>query len=154
MDKIVKMKVWKVLFAFFYAINKTSGRNTTQGTNYIWWERTKCTDIPLYPNKLANMRRYIIKCNHLKDSEKDNIEKQVVVVIQRNETLALKMNAVNNEINITINRSSNNCMKTPGTKKECIKKRIVNLKSSPLRAASTDFPDPLPPLVPIVHRSR
>ena len=44
------------------------------------------------------MRRYIIKSNRLTDAEKDNIKELVVADIQRNESAALKMNAVNNEI--------------------------------------------------------
>ena len=53
----------EILYAFFYAINKLSGRTTTQGIYNLWWEKTKCADTHLDPNKLDYERRYILKAN-------------------------------------------------------------------------------------------
>ena len=86
----------EILYAFFYAINKPSGRNTTQGTYNIWQERTECTDTHLDPHKLTNVRRYIIKDNSLTEAENDYMKEQVVADIQWNETVSLEMNTVNN----------------------------------------------------------
>ena len=61
---------------------------------------------PLYgytnSNKLANVRRYILKSNCLTAAEKHSIKEQVVSYIQQNESVSLKMNAVNNEIYNTL----------------------------------------------------
>ena len=46
-----------------------------------WWERTTCTDTHLDSNKLANVRRYILKSNRLTDAEKDNIKEHVITDI-------------------------------------------------------------------------
>ena len=54
-----------------------TGKNATQGTYNIYRERTKCTNTQLNPNKLANLKRYIIKSNRLIDAGKDNIKEQV-----------------------------------------------------------------------------
>ena len=81
----------------YNVINKPSRKNTTQGTYNVWRERTKWTDTYFDSNKLANVRRYAIRSNRLTDAEKDNIKEQVVVNIQRNESVALEMDAVNKE---------------------------------------------------------
>ena len=47
------------------------------------------------------MKRYILKIDHLRDAEKDNLKMSVIVDIQRNENIALEMNAVNNETDDT-----------------------------------------------------
>ena len=54
----------------------------------------------LNANKFMNVRRYILKSNPLTDAGKD-IKEQVIVDIQRNESVAIEMNAVNNEIDNT-----------------------------------------------------
>ena len=74
-----------IIYIFFYTINKPSGRNTSQGTYIIWQERTKCTDTHVDPNKLANVRRYILKNNRLRDAGKNIIKKQVATDIKWNE---------------------------------------------------------------------
>ena len=84
-----KVDYKEILYAFFHAINKPSERNVTHETYKIWWERTKCTDQHLNPNELANVRRYIIKSNHLTCVEKDRIKEQVVADIQWNESVAI-----------------------------------------------------------------
>ena len=67
----------KILYAFYYAISKLSGRNPTQEIQHnIWWENTKYKDRHLGPSKLPNVRRWIIKSNRLTDTEKDNIKEQ------------------------------------------------------------------------------
>ena len=100
------------------AINKSSGRNSTQGTNYSLQEKSSWTDTQFNPNKLVNVRWYIIKSNHLRDAEKDNIKEKVVVDIQRNESVELEMNAINNETNKTLKQSNNHWMKTPAIENE------------------------------------
>ena len=47
-----------------------------------------------------------------------NNKEQVVADFQRNETVALEMSAVNNDIDNTLKQSSNECMKTPATENE------------------------------------
>ena len=49
----------------------------------------------LHPNELLNVWRYIIKS--LTDVEKINLQIQVLVNVQRNERVALEINADNNE---------------------------------------------------------
>ena len=61
-------------------------------------------------NKLANVRRYIIKSNCLTDAEKDSIKEQVITDIQQNESIVLKMNEINNETDNTI-QLNKDCMK-------------------------------------------
>ena len=70
------------------------------------------------------MRRHIIKSNRLTDFEKDNIKEQVIADIQRNEIVALKMNAANNKTKDISKQSSNNCRKIPATKNEWKKLEI------------------------------
>ena len=70
-----------MLYTFLYEINRTLGRNTTQETYDIWQNWSKCNDTHLDPNKLANVRRYIIKSNHLTDAKKDTIKERVIIDI-------------------------------------------------------------------------
>ena len=49
------------------------------------------------------------------DAEKDNIKEQVAANMQRNESVPLEMNAINNETDNVLKQSSNNFMKTPVT---------------------------------------
>ena len=64
------------------------------------------------------MRRYIIKSKCVTDDEKDNIKEKVLVDIQRNESVALKMNALNKETDNSLKQSSDDCMKTPAIENE------------------------------------
>ena len=57
----------------------------------------------------------MIKSIRLTDAEKDNIKELVTADIQINETLALEMNAVNNETVNVLKQSSNDCMETLST---------------------------------------
>ena len=81
-------------------------------------EKSSWTDTQFNPNKLVNVRWYIIKSNHLRDAEKDNIKEKVVVDIQQNESVELEMNAINNETNKTLKQSNNHWMKTPAIENE------------------------------------
>ena len=70
--------------------------------NKIWCERTNTIDTHLDRNKLANVKRYIIRINHIRNAEKDNVKDQVIDDIQWNETVTLGMNADYNETNNTL----------------------------------------------------
>ena len=59
----------EVLFAFYCALDKPSGRNVTETTFNIWKTHSKHPRDYLDCNKLANVRRDILKNNRLTDSE-------------------------------------------------------------------------------------
>ena len=116
--KLLKRDCKEVLSAFFYTTNKPQGINTNQRTYNIWRERIKCTDTHLNPNKLANGKIYIPNSHRLRDAEKGSIKELVDADSQRNESVSLKMNAVNNETDNMSKQFSNDCMKTPTAENE------------------------------------
>ena len=59
-----------------------------------------------------NVRSYIYKSNRLTDMEKDSIKEQLIPDIQRNKSVTLEMNTVNNETDCKLKQSSNEHIKT------------------------------------------
>ena len=76
----------------------------------------KCTDNLLYPERLSTVRRYIIKIKCWTDAEKDGIKEPIAADIQRNESIELEMNSINNVLFDTFKHSGNEYMK-PSKKK-------------------------------------
>ena len=85
------------LYGLFSAIIKPSDGNTIHVIYNIWRKKTNNKNIHWDPNKLASVKRYIINSNRSTNTKKDYPKEQLTVDIQRNETVVLEMNAVNNE---------------------------------------------------------
>ena len=74
----------EVLFAFYCALNEPSGRNITEATFNIWKRHSKNPREYLDCNKLANVRRDILKNNRLTDAEKEVIKNKALFEVQSN----------------------------------------------------------------------
>jgi len=75
----------EVLFAFYCALNKPTGRNVTETTFNIWKTHSKHPRDYLDCNKLANVRRDILKNNRLSGAEIEVIKKKAWVETQGSE---------------------------------------------------------------------
>ena len=75
----------EVLFAFYCALNKPLGRNVTETTFNIWKKHSKHPRDYLECNKLANVRRDILKNSRLSDSEIEVIKKKAWAETQGSE---------------------------------------------------------------------
>ena len=75
----------EVLFAFYCALNKPSGRNVRETTFTNWKTHSKHPRDYLDCNKLANVRKDILKNNRYTDAEMEVIKKKAWVETQSSE---------------------------------------------------------------------
>ena len=78
-------KEYKVLFAFYCALNKLSKRNVRETTFNIWKTHPKHPRDYLDCNKLANVCRDILKNNRLTDAEIEVIKEETGLETQGSE---------------------------------------------------------------------
>ena len=94
----------EVLLAFYSVLYKPSGRNITETTFNIWRTHSNYPQDYLDCNKLANVRRDILKNNRLTQAEIELIKRKAGFEVQRSEK------EIDDSQNITVN-DVNDCQK-------------------------------------------